>query len=261
MIKIFTFGANRPDFITLQMHSFRRHLQEDFELTVFDNSQFDTTGGADSAGMHQAAQQAGARVIDVVKDASLVERCQKIELSGPIFSNRGLYTSANVAHAYALCWAWENYISKETDPIAVMDSDVFLIEPIKLTDHLYPHQMLNVPDGKKHVDGRVFRYMWPTFMLADMSRLPDPKSLNWWCGRIQDTPVDVGGQTYHYFQAHPELDVKAVRRNHFPEFSYDEFYLGEAEKVVLHYRSGSDWDHRGTDFHQKKTAWLKQRIG
>ena len=259
MIKLFTFGSNRSDFIGLQMRSFQRHLQEDFELVVFNNARFDTTGGADYQGLHEQGRAAGAKVIDVEKDPGLVERCQKIELSCSLFNHAGLYSNANVAHAYALCWAWENHISKEKGAVGIIDSDVFLVEPIKLTDHLYPHQMRNVPDGKPHPDGRTFHYMWPTFFLADMPTLPDPQTLNWWCGRIQDVPVDVGGQTYHYFQSHPALDVVPVRRAYFQEMDYDEFYLGD--KTILHYRSGSNWNHRTTEYHQRKTAWLKERIG
>lgn len=260
MIKLFTFGANRPDFIELQMHSFRKHLKEDFELTVFNNSRFDTTGGANSIGLREAAEAGGARIIDVQKDPDLINRCQKIELSCSLFNRDGLYSNANVAHAYALCWAWENYISQETGAVGIMDSDVFLIEPITLTDGLKPHVMRNIPDGKPHPDGRTFMYMWPTFFLADMWRLKDSLTLNWWCGRVEGVPVDVGGQTYHYFQAHPELDVAPIRRAYFGQpMDYDEFYLNDA--TILHYRSGSNWNHKTREYHQMKTDWLKGRIG
>jgi len=259
MIKIFSFHSNRPDFVELQMRSFRRHLKEDFEFMVFNNAQFDSTGGADYHSVHRAGRDAGINVIDVVKVPDLMRRCQDIEPSCSLFNGAGMYSNANVAHAYALCWAWENFISKENGAVAIFDSDVFLIEPIKLTDALYPHQMVNVPDGKPHPDGRSFMYMWPTFFMADISRLTDPETLNWWCGRIEDVPVDVGGQTYHYFQAHPDLDVLPVERKHFQEQNYDEFYL--VGKTIVHYRSGSNWDHRSGDYHQKKTEWLKARIG
>lgn len=259
MIKIFTFGSNRPDFIGLQLRSFQRHLKEDFEFTVFSNAKLDNGTGAISSDMHQEALAAGVRIIDVEKDPDLVARCQKIELSCALFNHAGLYSNANVAHAYALCWAWKHYISKERGPVAILDSDVFLIEGIKLSNALVPHVMRNVPDGKPHEDGRTFHYMWPTFFLADMSRLPDPETLNWWCGRIEGVPVDVGGQTYHYFQAHPDLDVEPVKRAHFQEGGYDEFYLNGA--TIVHYRSGSNWNHQTKEYHHIKTEWLKGRIG
>lgn len=270
MIKIYTFASNRADFITLQAYSFRKHLKEEFEFIIFNNAKFDITGGADYAGIHAVGKAAGAQVIDVVRDMELVNRCQAIESGGPVLASSGQYANANVAHAYALRWAWENHISKEKDIIAILDSDVFLIQPVNLTEELGSHQMLNISDGKPRPaePDRPILYMWPTFFVADMARLPDAGTLNWWCGRIEGVPVDVGGQTYHYFQAHLDLDVVNVRHLHsyyLDESScevhpanYDEFYLTNA--IVLHYRSGSNWNHQTKEFHQKKTEWLKRRI-
>ena len=270
MIRIYTFSTNRPDFIGLQLESFRKNLREDFEYIVFNNARHDITGGADYDGIHRMGKELGVRVIDIERDTDLVARCQAIEPGGPVLAPSGQYANANVAHAYALRWAWDNYISKETGPIAIFDSDVFLIQPVKLTDALQDHVMANISDGKPRPNepDRPILYMWPTFMLADMGKLPDKETLNWWCGRIDGVPVDVGGQTYHYFQSHLDLPILNVRRlnAYYLDSSscpvnppnYDEFYLGDA--IILHYRSGSDWDHRGPDYHHKKTEWLKKRI-
>lgn len=269
MIKIHTFASNRPDFIKLQVESFHKHLREPFDYTVFNNARHDITGGADYDGIHRVGKEIGIRVIDIERDPVLLADCARIEPGGPVVNAAGQYANANVAHAYALRWAWDNYISKEKGAIAIFDSDVFLVQPVKLTDTLYPHQMVNISDGKPRGEGQPpILYMWPTFMLADMDMLPDPETLNWWCGRIEDVPVDVGGHTYYYFQAHPDLDVLNVRRlnSYYLDTSscpvdpanYDEFYLPDG--VVLHYRSGSDWDHKGADYHRKKTEWLKKRI-
>jgi hypothetical protein len=266
MITIYTYVSNRPDFIELQMLSFIKNLKESFEFVVFNNARL--SGDSHYDEINTVCRRVGATVIDIPRDNELVGRCQKIEHAVQILNPRGLYSIANVAHAYALCWSWENIISKEKGAIAIVDSDVFLIQPVKLTETLYPHAMCNIPDGRTHADGRCFMYMWPTFMLADMSKLPDAPTLNWWCGRIEGVPVDVGGQTYHYFQAHPDLDIFNIRRlnsNYLDTSScpvdpanYDEFYLKDG--IVLHYRSGSDWDQKGGEYHRKKTEWLKKRM-
>jgi len=268
VLKIFTFTSNRPDFIDLQMNSFRRHLKEDFEFVVFNNSKLSGDSCYDE--INKRCREVGATSIDIQRDLALVEECQKLETACSIFNPHGVYSIANVAHAYALNWAWQNVISKETGPVAIFDSDIFLVQPIKLTDVLYPHQLCCVYDGKPRPQGPPIMYMWPTFVLIDMARFPDPQTLNWFCGRIENVPVDVGGQTFHYFQAHPELDIFNVPRTHFCDSesgnfdilnpsNYDEFAVGDS--VVLHYRSGSNWNRRSPEYHQKKTAWLKQRIG
>lgn len=265
MINIYAFASNRPDLLKLQGQSFQKHLTEVYQYTVFNNAQHDCASGANLQAINNACREVNATEIVVRRDADLEMRCQADEPSGPIFSKGGRYTSANVAHAYALRYAWETVISKQAGVIAVMDSDVFLIQDIRLTDALRPHAMLNIEDGRPTPKGDV-HYMWPTLMIADMSRLPNPKTLNWWCGRINDVPVDVGGQTYWYFLANPELDIAHIQKKHFTgdagcvfPGNYDEFYLNGG--TVLHYRSGSDWDRRGSDYHEKKTVWLKGRIG
>ena len=270
MIKIYSFASNRPDFIGLQLHSFKKHLKDPFEFIVFNNAQYDSTGGADYQGLHNAGKENGIQVIDIQKDQDLINRCQVLEPSCSLFSHHhGTYSNANVAHAYAFNWAWENYMLKEKGPIAIFDSDVFLIQPISLIEVLGQHQICCIQDGKPHPDGRAFHYMWPTFVVINMATLPDPQTLNWWCGRIEDVPVDVGGQSHWYFKSHPDLDVYYVKRLNsyylniedqvpFSPSNYDEFY--PAGITVLHYRSGSDWDHKGIEYHAKKTEWLKKRI-
>lgn len=264
MIKIYTFTSNREDLISLQMQSFRQHLKEDFEFIVFNNAKL--SGHSSYDGINKESRAQGATVIDIPRIQELVDRCQQLEFACSIFNPSGVYSIANVAHAYALCWAWENIISKERGPIAIVDSDVFLLHPLKLTDALYPHQLAGLHDGKPHPDGTARMYMWPQLVLADMARLPEPETMNWWCGRVDGVPVDVGGQTYHYLQAHPNLDFFNFPRRHFPDCEscdfhpacYDEFYLNGA--TVLHYRSGSNWNYMSSDYHQKKTAWVKRRI-
>lgn len=266
MIKIFTFASHRADFIPLQLYTFRKYLKEDFQFVVFNNARYDWAGGTSLNGINEECNRAGIQVIEVQKDQALLDRCQSVEFACTMLNRQGLYSNANVAHAYAFCWAWDNIMSKETGPIAIFDSDVFLIQPTKLTDTLYPHQICRVLDGKPRPDGTAIHYMWPTFVLIDMARFPDPQTLWWYCGRIDNVPVDVGGQTYHYFQAHPDLDVYDVRHTHSPNedscpvhpADYDEFYLKDA--TVLHYRSGSNWNHQSGEYHHQKTEWLKRRI-
>lgn len=275
MIKIFSFASNRPDFVSLQLQSFKKHLKDEFEFVVFNNAQYDSTGGADYQGLHNAGKENGVQIIDILKDQDLINRCQAMEASCSIFSQHGTYSNPNVAHAYAFNYAWEKYILKEKGPIAIFDSDVFLIEPISLIDVIGNHQLVCVQDGRPRPSGPPIHYMWPTFVLANMATLPDPETLNWWCGRIEGIPVDVGGQSFFWFQNHPNADIYFIRRLNsyylnvedkvpFSPSNFDEFYpcpTGGNEVTILHYRSGSNWDGKGQEYHKIKTEWLKQRMG
>lgn len=116
-------------------------------------------------------------------------------------------------------------------------------------------------------------YLWEALALLDVPRLPDAGSMSWWCGHLfpdrpgaLGVPVDVGGQTYHYLMAHPEVSVEGIGIRLFPDdgrcpfhpANYEEFLLGEAE--FLHYRGGSNWDRKPAEYHRLKTEWLRRRL-
>ena len=41
MLKIYTFAHKRPDFLEIQLKSFQKNLEDDFEFIVFNNAIFD----------------------------------------------------------------------------------------------------------------------------------------------------------------------------------------------------------------------------
>ena len=264
MIKLYTFTFNKIDFIELQYRSFQKNLKEDFVFTVFNNAAFGqerASGNYDK--INAECRRLGIPVIDIQMDQKTADDCQAMETAVRIFNNGGSYTCSNVAHAYAFYWAWKNVISKETDPICVLDFDMFMVGSTKLTDHLSDYQMCFIPQGGVMSTG----YIWPGFVLFDMSKLPEPESMNWWCGRIDGTPVDVGGHTCLYLAAHPELKTKRLAFQHTqddPELDFHpcEYQLLTLEKepVFLHYYRGSNWHQLPADYHEKKTKWLKKQL-
>ena len=74
--------------------------------------------------IRQACRQLSLEVIDIQKDPDLIRRCDAIEPL-PTFNNRGNYSIINLAAQYSDNWAWENVISKSSDPILLLHADVF----------------------------------------------------------------------------------------------------------------------------------------
>jgi len=279
MVKIYTFPHRRPDFITLQAGSFRRHMQEDFEIVAVNNAAFDLDRGNYSEINRQCAS-AGVAVVDVQRDAALARLGRALEGGAAVFSKDGTYSNANIACAYPLCWAWKSLISKEGTPACLVHSDVFMVQPARLSERLQGNQVCGIwqtaylsPEARGLHGGRGMRYLWEALALLDMPRLPDAGAMSWWCGRLfpdrpgmLGVPVDCGGQTYHYLKAHPEVSVESIGVRHFPDddscpahpADYHEFSLGEAK--FLHYRSGSNWNNRPDEYHRLKTEWLKRRL-
>jgi hypothetical protein len=262
-MKIYTIANTRPDFIELQMRSFRKYLQEPFEFTVIDNSQFSI--GCRGEGIRDACSRAGAVVIPVQKDQRVVDRCQAVEVEGgaPIFNTSNQYTSVNAAAAYALCWAWENIIVKANDAVCILDSDVFLTAPVNLSSYLEKYQFAWVAQARPGIE-----FIWPVLFFADLRKLPNPETINWYGGAVNGVRLDVSGQTYHYLQAHPELSNLRIQQQYTREdplmgvehADYEILSL-ESNPVAMHYRSGSNWNRKSEEYHRIKTEWLKRMIG
>jgi hypothetical protein len=258
-MKIYTISNTRADFIELQKSSFDKSLQESYQFTVFNNAAFSQAGSQERNSITATCNRLGITCIDVQKDRDLINRCQLTELSGPILNTSGFYTSVNAAAGYALCWAWDNVISKERDAVCILDSDVFLVHSVKLTDYLQKYNFAWVAQARPG-----YEFIWPVFFLADLAKMPNPESLDWYCGSINGTPLDVSGQTYHYLKAHPELISLRIQQRYvqedpemgIPHADY-EMLLLENKEVAVHYRSGSNWNRKSQEYHRIKTNWLK----
>ena len=107
--------------------------------------------------------------------------------------------------------------------------------------------------------------MWNGIVYMNLDNLPNKEELNWWCGRIDGQPLDVGGHTYHYLNKyHDKLKIKHFSQDHIKEDAECNFsppnyeYIGVIgnSKCILHYRGGSNWDAKAPDYHDKKTKWL-----
>src|ERR1700676_4315558 len=128
MISFYTVSCNRPDFIQLQCVAFQKHMREPYEFTVFNNADMSGLGGIrDTDGHRKIAAKCGElgiNVIDVQHDIT-----QERRRGEKIFNANGTYYNANVAAAYPWCWAWENFISKNQNPVCILHSDMFLSDP------------------------------------------------------------------------------------------------------------------------------------
>ena len=262
MLKFFAFTSNRVDLIELQIRSFKKYLQEDFTFTIFNNSKFDRP--QEHEGIEQMCRKWGITTHDVEKDQELIDRCNRIETKCTVFNNQGSWSNNNCAGLYACCYVWEKFIVKETGPICLLHPDVFLERPVKLTDYLQDSPLCFIPQTRENLGGN---HMHDALVLADMSRLPDAKDIFWWGSLVNGISTDIGGQTYFYLKAHPELIPTYIQPHYYEDDPAVDFHPSEYEifsindrPIALHYLRASNWNYRSAEYHQRKTAWLKQRL-
>ena len=272
MIKIFQINDVNPELLELQVASFKKYLQEDFELTVFSSEAF-THDPKKAKKVREVCRSLSIQVIDVQRD-SVIEAAFKKSLNTSAFGEDDRYAGGLCGHGFnfALQWAWEKVISKEQGLICLLHADVLLMEPIKFTDYLREQPLCFKPIGS-------IAHMWDALVLADMSKLPDPEAIVWLPSTVEGEWRDTGGPTYYWLKAHPEVKRLLLSDTHISDDSATDFHPSRYSffnlpdgKRVFHYHSGSRWYtnmsaylnlsiEKSNEYHERKLAFTRKVIG
>jgi len=243
MIKIYSFVYSRPDFIDLQLASFKKNLQDDFELIAVYTGQAPVVppggwghyasvpegkspynvehvaawGRDDDSWtrMSEQCQRSGVKLIAADYDDEVEEHCRRIQLKNVNNPHLGRFTPdhrfiGGYGNIPAICsytteWTWRKLIcNKETGPVWMTHGDGFLQKPIKFTDYLQRYPICSVIFPVEQGGKRVEPF-FNTCFLADMALLPDPLSLHWWGFYPDEVNTGDYGETWLYRKAHPEI--------------------------------------------------------
>jgi len=242
MVIIYAFYPNRPEFMPVQARCFRHFLRDDYELRIVNSA---------------TNESARADIATTAADLSL----PTLNVDAP---NRSLPPSH--AHAHLIHEVLRN---QSTPPpgsiICLIDSDMFLLRDFSFHDFLEGYALA----GRKDRRGNV-RYLAGSGILAiNTALVPSVTDLVFTPTCIEGVHTDTGGGLYHYLRNHPAAKVrgfaysgKVNARNEnracLPEAfrgHYDDSFAIEIwGHAFLHYLSGSNWDKRGGDFHERK--WI-----
>lgn len=261
MIHLYTFAHKRPDFIEMQIKSFSKNIEDGFKFTVFNNAVFNQDKLFYNE-INKICKNNNIECIDVKVDENLIKRVQSYNDS-LVFNKNNIYSNANIACAYPLCYAWENFISKNNGLISIIDSDMFIINKINFNNLLKNNNMYFILQGRGHVS-----YMWNGIFFCNLDTLINPQELDWWAGKVEDQPTDVGGRTYFYLKKYGDkLNIKHLSSLHVkqdPECDFSpvnyEIIGTQENRFILHYRGGSNWDNKSKDYHEKKTKFFKKKL-
>jgi hypothetical protein len=209
-ITFYTAADKRPDFIPLQYHSFRKFIQDDYELVVLNNA-LDSRPRRNE--ISSICTDLGIRCIEVKKDKRFTT------IGGhTAFNWRGIYKNANVGTAYPIKWAWEMMCEANKGALfAIIDSDMFLCRDISFNKELGGRDASLIIQYRGLDDRRqkaAVTYIWNAFALFDPDIIPNIKEMNWDCGITPDSfihghPVDVG-RHIHYWLSHNPISFTHV---------------------------------------------------
>lgn len=258
-------------------------MQEEFEFIVF-NTEALSADPVEAKKVTEACRALAIPTIEVMRDQAIeMNWIRRANLGNMLFRRNGRFMIGKGGYAfnYMLQWAWEKVISKQTGPIAFVHTDVFLIEPIKLTDYLKDYDLrcvINHQPNRKHPEEGEISYMWEALLLANMPKMPNADSMVWFPDTVEGSWTDTGGPTHYYMKAHPEVRILPTPQTgveddpavDFHPARYQYFHLDD--KRVFHYQSGSKWctdmnqywnftKERSDEYHAKKLAWTRRLVG
>jgi hypothetical protein len=203
-VKIYTYSHNRPDFISLQYESIKKHVKDDFEYIVFNNERPGGDGGYDENKINfifNECERLGIECIRVELDPSL-----QILNNNKMFEG-DRYVNGNTACAYSFTWGWKNYVSKNDCISLLIDSDMFFIKDVSIVDIMEGYNFAFVPSYryiKDQYQEVAFKYPWNGLVIADTSKMPNPQEISWGDGWVDGLSVDVGGEVHAYLKKYED---------------------------------------------------------
>ncbi len=191
-VLIITYSCNQPAYIEMQHKTFQRFLQdENYEFVVFNDAR---TSDMENR-INAMCRQCGVRVFKVPQD--IHTRAYLPRLPGDDFN------AANIRHVNCIQYSLNAIGYDHDDILFIVDSDMFLIRPFSITEYMHDK---DIAAYIKRTGGDAC-YLWPGLCFLNMGKLPDKRSLNFNCGKVNNILADSGGWTNFYLTNHPDLRV------------------------------------------------------
>ena len=254
-VLIMTHSFNRPDFIEIQDKTFKKFLKDDYTFVVFNDAPHEEVSHQIIETCHKLDLSC-VRIPQAIHDAPYLKRWPGEDYHHPVVR------CANVVQ-----FSLDTLGFDHDGIVMIIDSDMFLVKEFCVQDFLDSFNIAGVLQSREHIE-----YIWNGLVFFNMQNLPDKKTIDFNCGKIDGIGVDVGGQTYHYFKNHPEVMLKPIDNQHYqssilsPEITQERVHFLFSHGInnfeillqdsFFHYRGGGNWDHQSPEYHEKKTAVL-----
>ena len=258
-VLIMTYSFNRPDFIEIQDKTFKKFLKDDYTFVVFNDAPQEEVSNQ----IIETCNRLNLRCIRIpqaIHNAPYLERWPGEDYNHP-----------SVRCSNAVQFSLNNVGFDHDGIVMIIDSDMFLVKEFSIQNFLDGFDIAGVLQSRQHIE-----YIWIGLVLLNMQTLPDKKTINVNCGKVDGIGVDAGGQTYHYLKNHPNIMKNPMDIHYYPSdfivsetthenvkflFAHDchnfEFLLNNS---FFHYRGGSNWNNQSPEYHEKKTAVLNAFI-
>lgn len=193
-VLIITHCYTRPDFIVVQKKLFEKFLSDNYEYVVFN----DASTPEMASSIQEVCDQQNLLCIRVPQEIHKLPYLPRLP--------KEPWNGANVRHANCVQFSLDVLGFDHQGIVYIIDSDMFLIRPMSISDYMNDKDIAAFTKTAPH---GVF-CLCPALCLLNMKKLPEIKSINFNCGRVNGSIVDSGGWSHYYLAAHPELVVTSV---------------------------------------------------
>jgi len=193
-VLIITYSCNQPVFIETQYKTFKKFLHDDYEFVIFN----DARSAAMESRINAMCASCGLRVFRVPQEIHARPYLYRLPEDD--------FNAANVRHVNCIQYSLNVLGFEHDDVLLLIDSDMFLMRPFSITEYM---QDKDIAAFMKRTAGWAV-YLWPGLCFLNMGKLPDKKSLNFNCGRINNILADSGGWTHFYLMNHQNLRVSRI---------------------------------------------------
>lgn len=196
---IVTLASNRPDFIELQLESFKTFFKGHWEFIVLNNATKSSIRNEISA----QCKRFGVAEIKVRSDWKLGTR------GGEIAFRPWGYANPNLACSYGLNWFWHHIRPQlQSEFLMLIDSDMFLSRELDVNQLLFGFDLAFVPQYRGELLEVYYPWNGLVFARLDAEAL---ETLDWHPGSVGGFACDVGGQSHHWLERHKgDLRVRHI---------------------------------------------------
>ena len=257
----------QPFFIDLQVKTFKKFLDDDYEFVVFNDAKTKP-------------------LENEIKHLCRKNNIRCIRINPEIHQRPYLFREPHEDYNHP-CVRCANVVQYSLDVlgfdfpglVVIIDSDMFPIQPISFSEVMRDYDLAGVSQSR---DNDVL-YMWNGLVMLNMLTLPDRRSMNFNCGKINNSPVDAGGYTHYYISKYiDQIRMKWMSCEYFANTikDYQNGRLSEKKKHLislidldppenmetlldgrmLHYRGGGLWDPKPQEYYTKKNDCLRRYI-
>jgi len=277
LTKVITTVAAWPEALPVMKAQLSRHLQEPFEFVCFVDTPskpgpynlWDRTlrGRAE-----EIAQKNADRYFLVPEELHLDRRI----LFPSTSEKKG--NNANTRAADTLQFAWNQVIKESRGPVLILDNDMFPIQDFNTQAMLSKNPVAGIYSiSPGRIPSENIDWIWSGLLFLDPARMSEKELWSFDCGRVNNVPVDVSGQTHNWLTNAKKFGIEPLWLPHLASLNWGieqvsssfsseilefiikddrnrdgKFYTELYDGKFLHFRAGSNWKKEPAELVKKR---------